>query len=36
MTTICISMNFIAYFEGKTLTIFTLKCTSHESMYGGH
>ena len=33
MTTICISMNFIAYFEGKT---FTLKCTSHGSMYGGH
>ena len=33
MTTICISMNFIAYFEGKTLTIFTLKCTSHGGIF---
>ena len=27
---------FIAYFESKTLTIFTLKCTSNGGMYGGH
>ena len=29
-----LSMNFTAYFEFKTLTKFTLKCTSHGGMYG--
>ena len=29
-------MRFIAYFDCKTLTIFTLKCTSHGGNYGRH
>ena len=29
-------MNFMAYFECKTLTTFTLKCTSYGCMYDGH
>ena len=28
--------NFITYFESKTLTISTLKCTSHGGVYNGH
>ena len=30
------SMNLISYFECKTLTIFTLKCTGHRGVYGEH
>ena len=35
MASTLISTTFTTYFEYKTLTMFTLKCTSHGDMYGG-